>query len=300
MGPLRVWSASVSVSSAVARWAVGTSAACALLVSPTEDIMPDRPWKLGYNTLTWAETDTDLERAFATIRDAGWEGVELLNNDANWSGPPSRVRRMLERVGLPAIAMLGVVQIDDERRARALEAQKRMIDFGAELGCEAYVFIGGDRVGRRRPTDDELRRLADVASALVAYAEPLGMSVNHHSHPRCTAESEAEQDRLLELADPRLRVCLDVGISAFMDEDYRAQIKRYASRLGYVHLKDWAQGKYCVLGQGTKGIDWAAVLADFTAIAYDGWVTTELSWYADTGDDESCHANRAFLRSIGY
>ena len=184
--------------------------------------MADHAYRLSYNTLTWADNDPDLERVFATIKEAGWEGVELLNNDANWSGPPSRVRAMLERVGLPAIAMLGVVQIDDARKARVTEMQKRMIDFGAELGCEAYVFIGGDRVGRRLPTDDEFKRLADVATALIEHAEPYGMTVNHHSHPRCTVERETEQDRLLEFADPRLRVCIDVGISAFMDEDYIA------------------------------------------------------------------------------
>lgn len=262
--------------------------------------MPDHRFRLGYNTLTWADNDPDLERVFATIKAAGWEGVELLNNDANWSGPPSRVRAMLDRVGLPAIAMLGVVQIDDARRARVTETQKRMIDFGAELGCEAYVFIGGDRIGRRLPTDDEFKRLADVAVALIEHAEPCGMTVNHHPHPRCTVEREAEQDRLLELADPRLKICLDVGISAFMDEDYLSQIHRYALRTGYVHLKDWAFGKYCNLGQGTKGIDWPEVLSAFTETGYDGWVTVELSSYGDTDADESCVANRAFLRSIGY
>ena len=263
--------------------------------------MPDRPWKLGYNTLTWVETrDPELERVFATMRDAGWEGIELLDNDANWSGPPSRVRGMLERVGLPVVAVLGGVQIDEARRVRQLELQKRLIDFGAELGCEAYVFLGGDRVFRRLTSDDDLRRLADVANELVEYAEPLGMTVNHHSHPRCTVEREEEQDRLLAFADPRLRVCLDIGISAFMDEDYRAQVDKYAGRTGYVHLKDWAHGKYCVLGEGTKGIDWADVLEGFTATGYDGWVTAELSWYGDTDADLSCHANRAYLRSLGY
>jgi sugar phosphate isomerase/epimerase len=261
--------------------------------------MPDPSFRLAYNTLTWHDSDPDLERVFATIRDAGWDGVELVNNDANWSGPPSRVRAMLERVGLPAVSMLGVVQVD-ERMARETERQKRMIDFAAELGCEAYVFIGGDRVGRRTPTDDEFRRLADVAGVLIEHAEPAGISVNHHSHPRCTVESEDEQDRLLALADPRLRVCLDVGISLFMEENYLAQIDRYASRLGFVHLKDWGRGKYCVLGQGSRGVDWAAVLARFTAVGYRGWVTVELSSYADTPADESCRANREYLRALGY
>ena len=126
------------------------------------------------------------------------------------------------------------------------------------------------------------------------------MTVNHHSHPRCTIERESEQDRLLELADPRVQVCIDIGISAFMDEDWLGQIAKYADRTGYVHLKDWALGKYCILGEGTKGIDWAAVLAGFTATGFDGWVTTELSWYGDSDADAACHANRAYLRSLGY
>ncbi len=67
-----------------------------------------------------------------------------------------------------------------------------------------------------------------------------------------------------------------------------------------MHLKDWAFGKFCVLGQGTKGIDWPGVMAAFESIGFDGWVTTELSAYADTDADESCAANRDYLRSIGY
>ena len=63
---------------------------------------------------------------------------------------------------------------------------------------------------------------------------------------------------------------IDIGISAFMDEDWLGQIAKYAGRTGYVHLKDWAFGKYCILGEGTKGIDWSAVLAAFTATGFDG------------------------------
>ena len=138
--------------------------------------MPDHRWKLGYNTLTWNETrDPDLEAVATTIRDAGWEGIELLDPDLGWYGPPSRLRGILQRVGIPAIAVLGVVQIDDARRRRVTEQQKRLIDYAAEVGCEQYVFIGGDRVFRRLPTDDELKRLADVASELAAAARDSGV-----------------------------------------------------------------------------------------------------------------------------
>lgn len=262
---------------------------------------PGRPWKLGYNTLTWNETrDPDGARVFATIADAGWEGIELLDPDLNWWGSPSRIRGMADAAGIPIVAVLGVAQTDDARRRRQTELQKRQIDLCAEVGGSQYVFIGGDRVYRRLPTDDDLGRLADVASELAAYAAPLGVTVSHHSHPRCTIERESEQDRFLELADPRVQVCIDIGISAFMDEDYLGQIAKYAGRTAYVHLKDWALGKYCILGEGTKGIDWRAVLDAFTATGFDGWITTELSWYGDSDADAACYANRAHLRSIGY
>lgn len=260
-----------------------------------------RPWKLGYNTLTWNETrDPDLPRVFATIREAGWEGIELLDPDLGWTGPPSRIRRMADEAGLPIVALLGVIQADDARRRRQTEIQKRLIDFLAELGGSHYVFIGGDRVFRRLPTDDDLKRVAEVASELAVYAEPLGIDVSHHSHPRCVVERESEQDRMLAYADPRVKVCIDIGISAFMDEDYLGQIRKYAGRTAYVHLKDWAFGKYCILGDGTKGIDWAEVLATFTATGFTGWITTEQSWYGDTDPDESCRRSRAHLRTIGY
>ena len=84
-----------------------------------------RPWRLGYNTLTWNETrDPDPERVFATIKAAGWEGVELLDPDANWWGTPSRVRRMAENAGIPIVATLGVVQIDDARRTAARRSSR--------------------------------------------------------------------------------------------------------------------------------------------------------------------------------
>ena len=269
--------------------------------------MPDqpapraRPWKLAYNTLTWNEQrDLDIPHVLGTIAEAGWEGVELLDPDLNWWGTPSRIRGMADAAGIPIVAILGVAQADEARRRKQTELQKRQIDLCAELGATQYVFIGGDRVFRRLPTDDDLGRLADVASELAAYAEPLGVTVSHHSHPRCTIERESEQDRFLALTDPRVQVCIDIGISAFMDEDWLGQIAKYAGRTAYVHLKDWALGKYCVLGDGTKGIDWAAVLDAFTATGFDGWITTELSWYGDTDGDEGCRRNRAYLRSLGY
>ncbi len=143
------------------------------------------------------------------------------------------------------------------------------------------------------------KRLAEQAESLIDYAEPFGLTVTYHAHPRCTVESEAEQDKLLSYAE-RLQICMDVSVAAFMQEDAVAQILKYRDRIGYVHMKDWTQGKFCVMGQGTVGLDFGRIREALNEIGYQGWVMGELSSYADTDAEESCRANREYLRSVGY
>jgi inosose dehydratase len=180
-----------------------------------------------------------------------------------------------------------------------LDRQRRLIEYAAELGCSVYCFLGGQRVVRRLPTDDELKRVAEQAEILIDYAAPFGLTVAYHAHPRCTVESEAEQDRLLAYSD-RLQVCVDVSVAALMEEDVVRQLKKYRDRLGYVHLKDWTRGKFCLMGRGTVGLDFRRIRETLEDFAYHGWVMGELSSYADTDATESCYANRRYLRSVGY
>ena len=85
-----------------------------------------------------------------------------------------------------------------------------------------------------------------------------------------------------------------------MGEDPNAQLRKYRDRLAYVHMKDWARGKFCEMGQGTVGLDFAAIRETLNEIDYQGWVMGELSTYADTEAVESCYANRKYLASLGY
>ena len=99
---------------------------------------------------------------------------------------------------------------------------------------------------------------------------------------------------------PRVRVCLDVSVSALMDEDSIAQIHKYGPRIGYVHMKDWARGKFVPMGQGTLGLDFGRIRQTLNEIGYRGWVMGELSTYADYDAAESCRRNMRYLQSVGY
>ena len=257
----------------------------------------ERTFRLGYSTITWGGTP-DLERVIGTIAAAGWEGIEFISISTDWLGTPKRLRGLLDKHDLPPVCMFGGVSIGDDAE-QVLERQRRTIEYASELGCSVFCITGAGRVALRLPTDDEFKRLAEQAEILVDYAEPFGLTVAYHAHPRATVESEAEQDQLLSHTG-RLQICLDVSVSAFMQEDPIAQVHKYRDRIAYVHMKDWTNGKFCVMGQGTVGLDFGGIRKALNEIDYQGWVVGELSSYADTDGYESCRANREYLRSVGY
>lgn len=256
-----------------------------------------RSFRLGYSCITWGPTP-DLDKALGAIAGAGWEGVEFIGVSLDWLGTPHRLRGLLDRHGLLPVCMFGSASLGGDA-SHAMERQRRIIEYAAELGCSVYCFLGGARTPLRLPTDEEFKRLAEQAETLIDYAAPFGLTVAYHAHPRCTVESEEEQDRLLSYTD-RLKVCVDVSVAGLMEEDAIAQLRKYRDRLGYVHMKDWARGKFCLMGQGTVGLDFGRIREALNEIGYRGWVMGELSSYADTDAVESCYANRAYLRSVGY
>ena len=62
-----------------------------------------------------------------------------------------------------------------------------------------------------------------------------------------------------------------------MNEDPVTQLDKYRARTSYIHMKDWAQGKFVELGEGSIGIDFPAILAWLDAQQFDGWIVIENS-----------------------
>ena len=174
-----------------------------------------RSFRLGYSIITWGGTP-DLDQALGAIAGAGWEGAEFTGTSLEWLGTPRHLRSVFERYELPLVCMFGGVNLEND--PVHIEKQRRRIEFAGEMGCEVFCLLGAPRVHQRLPTDDEFKRLAEQAETFIDHAEPYGLKVAYHAHPRCTVESEEEQDELLSYAD-RLQVCVDVSVAALMGED---------------------------------------------------------------------------------
>jgi inosose dehydratase len=249
--------------------------------------------RFAYSTINWGTTP-DFAAAFAEIREAGWQAVELFWHDLDWLGPPDRMRELLGDLRVSSLFGSVRVPLDAAQGVR----MRNEIAYAATLGAAHYGLVGGDRLRWRPPSTAEEHALARFCEELACFGADLGLQVAYHPHVACTVETEAEIDRLLA-ATRTLTLCLDVSHIALVGEDPLHHLRKYAERLGYVHLKDWAHGKFVELGEGNLGIDFAAILRELEALRFPGWVVVEQS-RSDVSPLHSASVNAAYLRRLGF
>jgi len=251
------------------------------------------PLRFAYSTINWG-TKADLTTMFREIRDAGWEAVELFDHSLDWMGTVNSLKTALG--SLKVATSFGGVELPVDKHQ--ITTHKQRIEYAAQFGATMYGLVGGGRLRWRSPNEDEYKNLADACEELAVWAEQFGIGVAYHPHTGCTIETQAEIDKLLSLTEKML-LCLDASHIALVDEDTIAHLRQYASRLGYVHVKDWAQGKFVELGLGTIGLDFPAIFADLEAQQFNGWIVVENS-RSDISPAHSARFNADYIRRIGY
>jgi inosose dehydratase len=260
---------------------------------PTRAAGHDHILRFAYSTINWG-TRPDLAVAFDDIRGAGWQAAELFDHSLDWLGTREHLIGALG--GLRVATFFGVVAVPVS--PEQLTIHQRRLDYAAQLGAEMYGLVGGGRLRTRPPTSEEYKHLADACEELAAYAAPLGIGLAYHPHVGCTIETEAEIDILLNETQ-KTRLCLDASHIGLVGEDPVAHLRKYRERTGYIHLKDWAAGKFVEMGRGSLGLDFAAILAELEAQMFRGWVVVEQS-RSDVSPAESARVNATYLRSLNY
>lgn len=150
--------------------------------------------------------------------------------------------------------------------------------------------------------------------------EDYGLDVSIHAHAAGFMDFEPELERLLSEIDERiLKICFDTGHHSYAGFDPVAFMKRYVSRISYMHFKDidpavkanvvknrtdfyeaCGQGIFCNLGQGD--VDFPAVRQVLLDAGFEGWCTVEQDCdpTLDVAPLSDAKANRAYLQSIGF
>ncbi len=256
--------------------------------------------------IQWAgEEDENLEQVLREVAEAGWDGVESYvvksAEELVWAASLAR------RYGLHWVNIISPQPFE-------------MVRYNATLGNEAVEvpFRWREDFGGDRPSPADYERAARSLDEVLAFCRSHRMKGYHHAHLGSMIETVDEAERLLSAA-PDLYLLLDTGHLLAAGDDpmrvFASSILR--GRIGHVHLKDFhaddpatwnhrtcrlgERGRFAELGRGNFGLDVGAVLRHLQEAGYDGWVSVELDRpYPPRPPAEAAHANREYLRRLGY
>jgi len=184
-------------------------------------------------------------------------------------------------------------------------------DFRAN--CEYLKAVGAKRIGASEQSysiqgqmntpvfekkyvmnDVEWKRFADGLSKLGRIArDDYGITLVYHHHMGTVVQTAEEIDKMMDLCDKdAVYLLFDSGHLAYCGEDYLAVLKKYATRIKHVHLKDIRPqivkkvkdehlsflqgvrlGAFTVPGDGC--IDFAPIFEILEKANYEGWMLVE-------------------------
>lgn len=160
----------------------------------------------------------------------------------------------------------------------------RVSEFIREIGCE-YVSLS---VPDQPADDDFIEQLREAARVLRAH----GLKPQYHNHDFEYTNMRSRQyrmDRILESTD--LLFEPDLGWMEIAGYRCEEAIRRYASRIDIIHLKDftWNDDEHVFRPTGYGVMDWARILPLCEELAKPVWYTA----------DHDCAYDRDIYEELG-
>lgn len=264
--------------------------------------------RVGVGPIGWVNDDIrgwgpeyTAERVMREMAELGFAASEM---SYVYPQEPTALRAALAEHGL---VLAGAYRWTNFAHAEFLEdelaAARAHVDFCRAAGAAfANLAEGGgslhwDKRGQRsaveRLSDEQWARVCAAFDAIGAYARGLGVAMCVHPHGGTAIEKPAEIERLFASTDPELvGYCLDTGHIAYGGGEPGEVTRRFAERVGYVHLKDVRAdvlarvrrdglsfveavkaNVFCTPGAGA--LDFDPVMAALQGAGYAGWYIVE-------------------------
>ncbi|PHP26472.1 sugar phosphate isomerase/epimerase family protein [Limimaricola cinnabarinus] len=264
-------------------------------------------WKLAYQANCWGplggnavgvtsvaeltyRTFADMDRAFADIAAAGYEGVEVFDGNL-LDHSVEAFRTLLEKHRLSLVAAYsGGNFIFDDILEEELDRIRRVADRTAEIGAPHLVIGGGaKRAGGAR--DGDHAKLGAALERIVGIARERGLKAHYHPHLTTIVEGPEQVRRIF--GETSIDFCPDTAHLAAAGGDPAQMIREHRERISYVHLKGWQREPFAFTPLDRGDLDNGSIVEALLETGYDGWVTVEL----DAWDDPraGAEASRRYL-----
>ena len=264
---------------------------------------------LGIAPIGWCNDDMPelgAENTFQQIVSemalAGFTGCEIGNK---FPSDPQALKKALDLRGMRVASRWFSSFLLTQPYAQVEAEFSAQLDFLAAVGAnrinvseQSYSIQGQMDVPVLRDrkyvmNEGEWTRLCEGLDRLGALAVSRGFRLCYHHHMGTVVQTAAETEYLMEHTTPgRVWLCYDTGHFTFAGEDPMAVLKKYADRVGHVHLKDmrlpvvkqtrdegWSflqavrNGAFTVPGDG--GVQFDEVFRVLAASGYQGWLLVE-------------------------
>ena len=264
---------------------------------------------LGIAPIGWCNDDMPELGAENTFRQtvsemalAGFTGTEIGNK---YPSDPAELKWELDLRGMRVASRWFSSFILTQPMERVEADFLRELDFLSAVGAnrinvsEQSYSIQGQMdtpvLGNRKHVMDqgEWDRFNEGLNHLGYLAGKRGFKLCFHHHMGTVVQTAQETDRMLAGTDPdKVFLCYDTGHFTFAGEDPLAMLKKYAKRVGHVHLKDMRravvdrvapegmsflqavrQGAFTVPGDGC--VDFDPIFALLSEASYEGWLLVE-------------------------
>jgi len=248
--------------------------------------------KIGYSAITWGGKD---EQAIKDIAGLGFKGIQLRANTFKPFGTkPSELKGLLDQSGL-SLCMFssGNVDIDPAREQSTIDQHVAHASFVKALGGSSLQLTNNARPKDRKPTPDELKRLARVMNEIGRQTADLGVQTTYHNHMHQLGETPEEVDIIVQEMNPKyVKLLLDIAHYHQGGGNPAKAVRQYKEMLYALHLKDTKSPlpdkpndprgyKFVELGQGN--VDLPAVFAALRETRFSGWGVIELDGVPDPG-----------------
>jgi inosose dehydratase len=224
--------------------------------------------KLAFSRPT--STTEEQTLLFEQYRAVGYDGLQL--KESQYAPFLTNPEKFIEAWGdFPGIgsALITGGNLNDA----STEKLRHVFRFASAIGTERIVYCHG--IPRESVTPADIRRYADVLSDLGLEAQQEGLKLSLHHHFNNPVMHRDDFDIFFnQIKENSIGLTVDTAHLVKSGIIDAAEIIRsFGHVIDNFHLKDFDQGEWRVLGQGS--IDFGDIFEAIREIGYTGWISAD-------------------------
>ncbi|MGH9618048.1 MAG: sugar phosphate isomerase/epimerase family protein, partial [Acidobacteriaceae bacterium] len=255
--------------------------------------------QFGYASITWGGRDNQAIQDIAAV---GYPGIQLRANALTEYPDPHALRDTLAKHNLTFVALSsGDASLDPAQEKKMLATHADHARYLHQAGGKYLQVIG--TFAKRKFSASDYKREGTLLTEIGKRAADYGIQTGFHNHMGSIGQSPQQVDAILDAADPRyVKLELDTAHYVQGGGDPAAAIRKYGTRLLFLHLKDVEPAatksgyQFVELGQGR--VDFPAIFDALRAVHFRGWAVVELDGErkgADRTPKQSAEISKEYL-----